>query len=177
MVIGDERGGAPRWFVFTMGGLILIVAGLCLTLCWALASQGAFVVKALLWAALVGAGLVAAAVGSIGLVRYHAIQLCSAAPLFIAVLGALVWFGVPERVGWEITRGILAEQAVDCVNPGEGTRLGVYRIDSVQRRDGGCLFFIAGNRDRSGFAYFPDSPPVAGYEPFDGRWYRFSENS
>ncbi|GAB2655526.1 hypothetical protein GCM10027088_37090 [Nocardia goodfellowii] len=187
MSVGGERIRTPRWFVGTMGLLTLVVAALCLALCWVLAAQGTFVAKALLWAALVGFGLVSAALGLIGLIRYHAIQLCLAAPLFIGALAALVWYEIPERAGWEITRGILEDQAVDCVNPGERTRLGVYLVRFVERRDGGCLFYIdGGDLDRSGFAYFPDNPPPVlgrppgpgiGYEDFDGDWYRFTENT
>ncbi|WP_194818466.1 hypothetical protein [Nocardia sp. XZ_19_385] len=187
MSIGGERIRTPRWFVFAMGLLTLVVAALCLALCWVLAAQGTFVAKALLWAALVGFGLVSAALGLIGLVRYHAIQLCLAAPLFIGILAALVWYEIPERAGWEVTRGILEDQAVECAHPGERTRLGVYLVRFVERRDGGCLFYTEGaDLDWSGFAYFPDSPPPVlgrpqgpgiGYEAFDGDWYRFTENS
>ncbi|MEV0248221.1 hypothetical protein AB0H76_16620 [Nocardia sp. NPDC050712] len=187
MSIGGERVRPPRWFVFTQGTLTVIVAVLCLALCWSLASQGGFVAKALLWAALVGFGLTASVLGLIGLVRYHAIQLCLAAPLFIGALAALVWYAIPERAGWEVSRGILQDQAVECVGPGERTRLGVYLIRFVERRDGGCLFYTDGaDLDRSGFAYFPDNPPPVlgrpqgpgiGYETFDGDWYRFTENS
>ncbi|MEV0764246.1 hypothetical protein [Nocardia sp. NPDC050435] len=182
-----ERVRPPRWFSVAMGLLTLVVAVLCLALCWVLAAQGGFVTKALLWAALVGVGLVTSVLGLIGLVRYHAIQLCLAAPLLIGALAALVWYGVPERAGWEVSRGILEDQSTECANPGDRTRLGVYVIRYIERRDGGCLFYTDGSDlDRSGFAYFPNAGPPTlgmpqgpgiGYEAFDGPWYRFTEKS
>ncbi|QIS03687.1 hypothetical protein F5X71_16375 [Nocardia brasiliensis] len=103
---------------------------------------------------------------------------------------ALFWqlAAVPEDTGWKLSRGILQEQAVDCANPGQRTRLGVYTITFVTRRDGGCLFYTQGGESNSkrGFAYFPDGAPPhlgapqspgIGYEPFAGRWYRFTEES
>ncbi|MEV0299160.1 hypothetical protein [Nocardia sp. NPDC050710] len=184
---GRERARAPLWFVCWMVLVIGVVAVLCLALCWVIASQGTQTTKVVLWIGLVAAGSVAALFGLLGLVRYRAVQLCLAAPVLIGTLAALVWFEIPERTGWEMSRGILEDQAVTCTDPGHRTRLGVYAIRYIARRDGGCLFYIEGSETNSeGFGYFPDTPPPylgppaergIGYRIFHTRWYRFVDNS
>ncbi|MET7772211.1 hypothetical protein [Nocardia sp. NPDC005366] len=167
--------------------VIGVVAVLCLALVWVIATRGTQTTKVVLWGALAVAGVFAALFGLIGLIRYHAVQLSLTAPLLIGVLAALVWYEIPERGAWKLSRGILEDQAVECVNPGHRTRLGVYSIRYIDRRDGGCLFYFEGDEKNSeGFGYFPDTPPPyigppaergIGYEPYHIPWYRFVDNS
>ncbi|WP_328400137.1 hypothetical protein [Nocardia sp. NBC_00403] len=182
------RSGPPRWFVLWMGFLTCVVAVVCAALCWELASFGDHFTKVLLWVGLSVVSVVALFFGLIGLIRYHTIQLSLAVPLSITALAALVWFEVPQEAGWQVSRGILEDQSIDCANPGPRTRLGVYAIIAITPRDGGCLFYVQGTSKVSeGFAYFPpeNAPPSLGppaergveYRPYDGRWYRFVDSS
>lgn len=178
----------PGWFVVWMGLLTAVIVLCCLALFWQLAAEGSFPTKVVLWLAIGVLGAIALLFGLFGLVRYRSYFYSLSTPVVLAVFGALVWYNVPEDTGWKLSRGILQEQAVDCANPGQRTRLGVYTITFVTRRDGGCLFYTQGGESNSqrGFAYFPDGAPPhlgapqspgIGYEPFAGRWYRFTEES
>lgn len=169
-----------------MGLLTALLVLCCLVLFWQLAAEGALPIKVILWLAIGVLGVVALLFGLLGVFRYRAFFYSVVAPLVIVVFGALVWYDVPESTGWKLSRDILQDQAVDCVNPGHRTRLGVYTITFITRRDGGCLFYTQGEESNSkGFAYFPDAEPPyigtpaagIGYEPFHGNWYRFSEES
>jgi hypothetical protein len=182
------RSGAPRWFVLWMGFLTCLVALLCVALCWELASLGDQFTKVLLWVGLSMVSVVALFFGLVGLVRYHTIQVSLAVPLLIIALAALVWFEVPQDAGWQVSRGILEDQSIDCANPGRHARLGVYTVTAITARDGGCLFYVQGTSENSeGFAYFPpeSAPPSPGapaergveYWQYDGRWYRFVDSS
>ncbi|WP_433723532.1 hypothetical protein ACQP0C_24695 [Nocardia sp. CA-129566] len=179
-------GRIPLWFELWMGVITVVIALLCAALCWELAAQGSFPTKVLLWVGLSVVGAVAVCFGILGLIRYHAILISLAAPILIATLAALVWYGVPESAGWRLSRPILEDQATACANPGHRTRLGVYTVTYITRRDGGCLFYLDGAATNSeGLAYFPDSAPTIapaapgaiGYEPFHGPWYRFVEST
>ncbi|WP_433715503.1 hypothetical protein ACQP2U_16690 [Nocardia sp. CA-084685] len=176
----------PLWFELWMGAITTAIALLCAALCWELAAQGSFPAKVLLWVGLSVLGLVAIVFAIFGLIRYHAVLVSLTAPLLIAALAALVWYEVPETTGWRLSRPILEDQAAACANPGHRTRLGVYTVTYITRRDGACLFYVSGGAtDSEGFAYFPDSAPSTGpagqggigYEPFHGPWYRFTENT
>ncbi|MFE9324810.1 hypothetical protein ACIHDR_18220 [Nocardia sp. NPDC052278] len=176
----------PLWFELWMGAITTVIALLCAALCWELAAQGSFAAKVLLWVGLSVVGLVAIVFAILGLIRYHAVLVSLTAPLLIAALAALVWYEVPETAGWRLSRPILEDQATACANPGHRTRLGVYTVTYITRRDGACLFYVSGGATNSeGFAYFPDSAPSTGpagpggigYEPFHGPWYRFVENT
>jgi hypothetical protein len=181
------RSGAPRWFVIWMGFITCVIAVLCAALCWELAALGDVFTKVLLWVGLSVVSVVALVFGMIGLIRYHTIQNSLAAPLMVTALAALVWFEMPQDAGWQVSRGILEDQSINCVNPGHHTLLGVYSITFITPRDGGCLFYAEGTSENSeGFAYFPaDPPPSIGppsgrgieYQPFHGRWYRFVDSS
>ncbi|MET8873530.1 hypothetical protein [Nocardia sp. NPDC004604] len=179
-------GRIPLWFELWMGVITTVIALLCVALCWEIAAQGSFPTKVLLWVGLSVVGGVAVCFGILGLIRYHAILVSLAAPILIATLAALVWYEVPESAGWRLSRPILEDQAAACANPGHRTRLGIYAVTYITRRDGGCLFYIAGGSTNSeGLAYFPDTAPsigppgpgAIGYEPFHGPWYRFVENT
>ncbi|MEV5833031.1 hypothetical protein [Nocardia sp. NPDC052112] len=176
----------PLWFELWMGAITTVIALLCAALCWELAAQGSFPSKVLLWVGLSVVGLVAVVFAIVGLIRYHAVLVSLTAPLLIAALAALVWYEVPETTGWRLSRPILEDQAAACTNPGQRTRLGVYTVTYITRRNGACLFYVTGGATNSeGFAYFPDSAPSIGpagpggteYRPFHGPWYRFTENA
>ncbi|MBH0776288.1 hypothetical protein [Nocardia bovistercoris] len=182
-----DRARTPFWFVWWMTLLIGLTVLLCLGLGWVLVSQGSDTTRAVLLACLGVVGVLAALFGLLGLFRYRAVRLTLTAPLLIGALAVLVWYDVPERAGWAVSRGILEDQSVDCVNPGHRTRLGVYSIRYVDRKDGGCLFYFEGDEKNSeGLGYFPDTPPPyigapadrgVAYEPYHIPWYRFVDNS
>ena len=177
----DERTRrrTPIWFAWWMIVVIGVTAILCLVQFWVIASRGTETAEVVLWALLGVAGVLALLFGLIGLFRYRAFRLSLAAPLLLGLLGAAVYYDIPERAAWKLSRGILEEQAADCVNPGQRTRLGVYSIRYIDRKDGGCLFYFEGEeKNAEGFGYFPDTPPPAlGYEAYHIPWYRFVDNS
>ncbi|MFE9578036.1 hypothetical protein ACFYO1_16740 [Nocardia sp. NPDC006044] len=177
----------PGWFVLWMGLLTALIVLCCLILFWQLAAEGTFPIQVILWVAIGVLGMVALLFGLLGLFRYHSFFYSLIGLVVIVVFGALVWQNVPETTGWKLSRNILQNQAADCVNPGHRTRLGLYTITYITRRDGGCLFYTQGGESNSsrGFAYFPDAPPPyigtptsgIGYSTFHGNWYRFTEES
>ncbi|QBS45381.1 hypothetical protein DMB37_40195 [Nocardia sp. CS682] len=177
----------PSWFILWMGLLTALIVLCCLALFWQLAADGTFPVQVVLWSAIGVLGAVALLFALIGLFRYRSFFYSLIAPLVIGIFVALVWYDVPETTGWKLSRNILQNQATDCANPGHRTRLGVYTITYITRRDGGCLFYTQGEESNSakGFAYFPDTAPPylgtptsgIGYETFQGNWYRFTEES
>ncbi|MFG1798491.1 hypothetical protein [Nocardia sp. NPDC049149] len=161
---------------------LLLLCGLALF--WQLAAEGTFPTKVVLWLAIGVLGTIAFLFGLFGLFRYRAIFYGLTTPVLLIAFGALVWFDVPEETGWQLSRGILENQATDCANPGQRTRLGVYTITFVTRRDGGCHFYTqAEDSHTTGFAYFPDAAPPSAttppttYERFQPHWYRFTEES
>ncbi|MFI9508452.1 hypothetical protein [Nocardia sp. NPDC052566] len=184
---GAVRARIPRWFVLWMRLIALVVLVVGLVLLWQVGAEGSFPTVVLLWVGLAVVVLVAVLFGLFGILRYRAYVSALVVPLLVGILAALVWFDIPRTVGWQLSRGILEDQAVACDNPGRHTRLGVYTITFIDRRDGGCLFYTqAGEDDSVGFGYFPDAPPPRlgpapsqgiGYEPFHGRWYRFTDKS
>lgn len=184
---GASRRRAPRWFVFWMRLLALLVAVVGAVLFWQLGAEGAFPTIVVLWVVLGVVAGVAVLFGLFGIARYRAYLSALIVPVLLAVLGGLVWDNVPERVAWQLSHGILEDQAQACVNPGRSTRLGVYVISYVARRDGGCLFYTqTTDGDSVGFGYFPAGPPPRigdppphgiGYQPFRGPWYRFADES
>ncbi|WP_109524292.1 MULTISPECIES: hypothetical protein [Nocardia] len=188
MSVGERtRVRVPFWFVWWMVLVIGVVLVLCLVSVWVIATEGTQTSKVVLSALLAVAAGIAALSALVGLFRYRAIVLSLTAPLLIGLLAAAVWYEIPQKGAWQLSHGILEDQAVDCVNPGERTRLGVYSIRYIDRRDGGCLFYFEGDEKNSeGFGYFPDSPPPyigppaergIGYEPYRIPWYRFVDNS
>ncbi|GAA5049346.1 hypothetical protein GCM10023318_18150 [Nocardia callitridis] len=165
-------------------GLVVVCCG---ALVWQIAVDGAFGTRIILWVILAVLGAFALPLGLTGLARRRAVLLSLASPVIIVILCALVQFQIPESVGWQLSRGILADQSVECADPGGPTRLGVYSITAVVRQDGGCLFWVRGGEsDPHGFGYFPDGPPPTvgaaptpgiRYEPYEPHWYRFTEQS
>jgi hypothetical protein len=131
----------------------------CAALCWELAALGDVFTKVLLWVGLSVVSVVALVFGMIGLIRYRTIRISLAAPLMVTALVALVWFEIPQDEGWQVSRGILEDRSINCVNPGHHTRLGVYSITFITPRYGG-LFYAEGTSENSeGFAHFPADPP------------------
>ncbi|MGO4614209.1 hypothetical protein AB4305_09120 [Nocardia sp. 2YAB30] len=182
-----KQARIPRWFVLWMGLLAAFVAVSCLALFWQLAAEGTLPTIVVLWFVLGVLGMIALLFGLLGLLRYRAFFHSLISPLLIGILVVLVWFDIPETVGWRLSRAILEDQATDCANPGHRTRLGVYAITYITSRDGGCLFYTQAHESNSaGFAYFRDTatPPHIGppatngvrYETFEGHWYRFVED-
>ncbi|PKV98163.1 hypothetical protein [Nocardia fluminea] len=118
----------------------------------------------------------------IGCARYRQYRAVAVAPVVVILGAGLVWFGVPEKVGWWISAGSMTEAARNCPDS-EGEWFGVIRTYSVRPGDGGCQFTIDDMAMMGGLAYFPPgSPPPdhggAGYQPvytpYDGNWYRFA---
>ncbi|MBF6300184.1 hypothetical protein IU459_21940 [Nocardia amamiensis] len=181
------RRRTPRWFVLWMGLLTACIAVCCAALFWQLAAQGTFPTLVVLWVVLGVLGGIATLFGLLGMLRYRAYFYSLASPVLIAVLAGLTWYGIPQSTGWKLSRGILEDQAADCVNPGQRARLGLYTITFITPRDGGCLFYTqAGESNSEGFAYFrdPATPPHLGppaidgieYAAFDRQWYRFVDD-
>ena len=53
---------------------------------------------------------------------------------------ALVVFSVPFRIGFQVSKGGLADAAAECVNSFENVRIGVYEVRRTEKREEGCLF-------------------------------------
>ncbi|WP_410877231.1 hypothetical protein [Nocardia sp. A7] len=118
----------------------------------------------------------------IGCARYREFRAVVAAPVVVIVGVGLVLLGVPEKVGWWMSKGSMTDTARRC-SKSEGQWVGVIRTRGVRPDDGGCQFAIDDMAIVGGLAYFPPGTPPpdhggAGYEPvytpYDGNWYRFA---
>ncbi|MFC9473579.1 hypothetical protein ACFTS5_15475 [Nocardia sp. NPDC056952] len=117
----------------------------------------------------------------IGCARYREYRAVAVAPVVVIAGLGLVWFGVPEKVGWWISAGAMTDAAQSC-RESEEEWFGVIRTDRVRSSDGGCQFTIDDMAIVGGLAYFPPGTPPpdhggAGYQPvytpYDGNWHRF----
>ncbi|WP_228001166.1 hypothetical protein [Nocardia australiensis] len=164
-----------------MGLLIALVLVCCLALFWQVAADGPLFIRLILWVGLGLFGALATPFGLLGLMRYRAYLLSATAPTLIAAMCALVLLDIPETVGWQLSRAVLEGQSTDCADPGHHTRLGIYTVTAVTRRDGGCLFYTEGAGVNShGFAYYPNAVPTSpgiSFKPVEGAWYRFTRES
>lgn len=165
----------------TSAAIAVVTVGLCLFLLWVQMSRGSFdsVIMALF--AFMFLGLLWLITGVTGIWIFRAWRLSLIAPLVVALAFAVSWTGIPEKLGWALSRGALERAAITCA-PANGIRLGVYSVRKITKRDGGCLlyddeYFFG----YTGFAYFPNGAPPnrSGiyYSPFKGPWYEFSEGS
>lgn len=185
----DRYGPTPRpeddlrrfWKV-TSTAIAIATVGICLFLLWNQMSRGSFdsVIMALL--ALMFLGLLWLLAGATGLWLYRAWRLNLIAPLVVALTFAVASAEVPDKLGWALSKDALERVAITCA-PTNGTRLGLYSVRKITKRDGGCLIYDADySIGLEGFAYFPDNalppnPSGIHYKPFAGPWYRFYEGS
>ncbi|MEV0544486.1 hypothetical protein OG308_19130 [Nocardia salmonicida] len=118
----------------------------------------------------------------IGCARYREYRAVVVAPVVVIVGLGLVWFGVPDKVGWWLSSAAMTDAARNC-RESEGQWFGVIRATGVRPDDGGCQFTIDDMAISGGLAYFPPGTPPpdhggAGYQPvytpYDGNWYRFA---
>ncbi|WP_431955399.1 hypothetical protein [Nocardia lijiangensis] len=175
----DWRRGAPRWWVVW----VLATAGLAGLCCLGLIFQntvqgdGDHTVNLLL--VLLLAGLSWLICGSVGLIACDNGRLSLLAPLLVVGTVALVWTGLPENLGWRLSRGSLDRAAADCVVSDADARYGAYIIASVEQYRGGCLFETQGLLGLSGYAYMPNGAPESQgeyeykFRPYDGVWFRY----
>lgn len=121
-------------------------------------------------------------VTAIGLLRYRTWRLSVLAPLTVASCIALLDTGIPENLGWSLSRSALERSAVTCERPRD-TTIGVYRIHHMTKRDGGCLFYLRAEKTHTpGLAFFSDRTPPAKsgrffYTPHRDGWYTFHEGT
>ncbi|WP_135236852.1 hypothetical protein [Nocardia sp. CS682] len=123
-------------------------------------------------------GLACLATGLAGALLYRSWRLSLIAPA-VAILSIAVGFtGIPGKVGWALSKDAFEHAAVTCAQA-KDTRLGVIRVTTITKRDGGCRLYTHGGLiDPVGFAYFPDRTPVTSspedsYTHLEGPWYRF----
>ncbi|MFD4459249.1 hypothetical protein [Nocardia sp. NPDC058480] len=131
---------------------------------------------------LLASGLSWMILAPIGCARYREYRAVIAAPVVVIIGVGLVWFGVPEKIGWWMSASAMTEAAHSC-RESEGEWFGVIRTSGVRFDDGGCQFTIDDMAILGGLAYFPPGtqPPDHGgrgyqpvYTPYDGNWYRFA---
>ncbi|MEV0033470.1 hypothetical protein [Nocardia sp. NPDC050793] len=175
----DWRRGAPRWWVVSVLG----TAGLAAVCCLGLIVEQ--VVDSIDYTGLVLLGLLTAGIlwvicGLVGLIAYDNARLSLVAPLVVVSAVGALWTGLPEALGWQLSKGSLERAAAECVSSDASARYGVYTTISVEPYAGGCLFSTGrGWYTKHGFAYMPDGAPQPkgeyGYHfaPYDGPWYRY----
>lgn len=172
----------PRAWRVTSGVVIAVTAALCLAFWWGQMSSGTFdfMIGTLLLLALTGmAWLITGAVGAL---MFRQWRLTLIAPAVVAVGIAGAFSGIPERAGWALSKGPMERAAIGCSQGSDIGRLGVYRIERMVKRHGGCLLYQEFSfLSYPGFGYFPDSPPPEqsgdfSYTPLEGPWYRFQES-
>ncbi|MFJ1457368.1 hypothetical protein [Nocardia sp. N2S4-5] len=156
---------------------------LCLALLWVSMSRESFGFAYSSYILLQLVGLVWLAISVIGLWRYRIWRRSLIAPAVAVLAYSMLWTGMPEKLGWTLSKDALEHAAVTCA-PSNGTRLGVYHVSSIAKRDGGCWLYTEDSFMGSsvGFAYFPDSAPrptshKTSYRHFDGPWYTFDHDS
>lgn len=172
----------PRAWRLTSVAVIVATAILCLACWWGQMSRASvdFMVGTLLL--LVLTAIAWSITSAVGALLFHRWRLTLIAPAVAAVGIAGAFSSLPDRAGWALSKGSMERAATECSRESGGERLGVYRIDRMVRRDGGCLLYEEFSLvSDSGFGYFPAGAPPerAGnvvYTPFEGPWYRFQEN-
>ncbi|MEU7143363.1 hypothetical protein ABZ942_28240 [Nocardia sp. NPDC046473] len=123
-------------------------------------------------------GLACLATGVAGALLYRTWRLSLIAPVAAILTFAVGCTGIPGEVGWALSKDAFEQAAATCAHTKE-TRLGIIRVTTITKRDGGCWLYTHGGLiDSTGFAYFPDRTPVSSspktsYTHLDGPWYRF----
>ncbi|WP_338760216.1 hypothetical protein V7968_31405 [Nocardia vulneris] len=162
----------------TTVAIAVAAVAVCLAMLWGEMSRESLRYTLGMAALLLAVGVACLVTGLVGALRYHTWRLSLIAPAVAILSIAVGAAGIPSKVGWALSRDAFEQAAVTCARTKE-TRLGVITVTAITHRDGGCRLYT---RDRLldpvGFAYFPDSPPVAAspedsYTHFEGPWYRF----
>lgn len=175
----DWRRGAPRWWVVWALGTAAVAGFCCLGLLFQNVVQGDGDRTIALLLILLLSGLSWLICGLVGLIRYDNGRLSLAAPLLVLCTVALVLTGLPENLGWRLSKGSLEQAAADCVESGTDARYGVYTIVGVERYRGGCLFERQGLLAGFGYAYMPHGVPESQgeyeykFRPHEGDWYSY----
>ncbi|MCX5044038.1 hypothetical protein OG921_12750 [Aldersonia sp. NBC_00410] len=177
----------PRWWRVSMGvALTVLVSVACGVVLWASAAPVVdFVYIVLAGWALLFLGIAWLVLALIGLLRYRAYRASLIAPVLVLTTAALVVFSVPSWIGFQVSKGGLADAAAECRDSVEKVRIGVYEVSRIAHREEGCLFYTQGGLiDSVGVAYLPGGAPYLGrprhdgeigYSHLDGDWYRFVE--
>lgn len=174
----------PQWWLWLTGITAVLVALACGVVLWSFMPPVVdFVYFALAGWALLILGAVWLVATLIGWFKYRAWRWSAAAPVIVVATLGLVMLSVPSRVAFALSEGALTEAAAECQEATENRTIGVYRIESVRKMDGGCVFFIEGGLiDGIGLAYLPNGAPYLGdprfdgdfgYKEYEGDWYRF----
>ncbi len=130
---------------------------------------------------LMASGLSWMILAPIGCARHREYRTVVTAPLVVLAGLGLVLLGVPEKVGWWLSKGSMTDAARSC-RESDGAWIGVIRVGGVRPDDGGCRFTVDDMAMIGGLAYFPPGTPPPdhggrGYEPvytpYDGNWHRF----
>ncbi|MFI6477473.1 hypothetical protein ACIBH1_06055 [Nonomuraea sp. NPDC050663] len=108
----------------------------------------------------------------------------AASPVIVAFAAAAVYFGVPERLRFELSRPALETLAMSVVSEGdkEPGWTGLFPLRRAEAVPGGARFLVEGTGflDPCGYAWSPNGrPPVIGedhYEHLSGPWYRWRES-
>lgn len=177
----------PRWWRVAVGIILMVLVTVaCGVMLWAfMAPVADFVYVALAGWALLFLGLAWLVLALIGWIRYRAYRASLIAPLLVLVTVALVVFSVPFWIGFQVSKGGLADAAAECVDSFENVRIGVYEVRRTEKREEGCLFYTQGGLiDSVGIAHLPGGAPYIGAPRHDGDigyrhlyddWYRFTE--
>ncbi|MFC6010606.1 hypothetical protein [Nocardia lasii] len=184
MTVGTCVDEAPRrWRVLmglTTGAVVVAIAELAVvdaTRLDLLAGAAGVVI-------LLAAGLSWMILAPIGCARYRQFRTVALAPLIALVGVAAVWFGLPERAGWWLSKSAMTEAAANCRESDERW-IGIIRTWSTDPDAGGCRFTTGDGTHLGGLAYFPPGtqPPDYGgaaYQPtytrYDDNWYHFTVN-
>lgn len=175
----------PRWWRVAVGIVLTVLVTIaCGVMLWAFTAPVVDYVYVVLagWALLfLGAAWLVLAL--IGWIRYRAYRASLIGPVVVLVTVALVAFSVPSWIGFQVSKGGLADAATECVDSFEKVRIGVYEVWMIERREEGCLFYTRGGLvDSVGVAFLPNGAPHLGaprhegdigYRHLDGDWYRF----
>ncbi|WP_157555942.1 hypothetical protein [Nocardia acidivorans] len=175
----------PQLWTISMVSVTALVAGCCLWVLWEYASRGDQLGALLLggWALVITGGIWLA-VAVAGVNAYGVWRISVIAPVVFALAAMLLVTGVPQRVGWMLSRPSLESAAASCADFEGSRRFGVYRIDRVTAIPQGCSFSLAGSGlGIDGFAYVPKGDPPqplpnasAGnhYRHIEGPWYSYA---
>jgi hypothetical protein len=175
----------PPWWRFSVGIVLTILVALaCGVMLWAFMVPVVFFVYAALagWA-LLFLGVAWLVLAVLGWFRYRAYRASLIAPVLVLVTVALVVFSVPFWIGFQVSKGGLADAAAQCDDSIENVRIGVYEVSRIADRQEGCLFYTRGGLiDSVGIAYLPGGAPYLGeprrdgdigYGHLEGDWYWF----
>lgn len=115
----------------------------------------------------------------IGAVSYRRVAGTILTPvIFFSAVGALLLGGVPQSAQHAISQSALDQVASECT-PATDIRVGLYRVESVQRLDDACLLFLPGGfLDKVGLGKFPSGVPAAQSSsleitPYRDGWFSF----